>query len=222
MAELELLDRERRTTERRLTNATRGREGLFRYAPEALPPKSYYPSGPQVAPFWFATPVHFYSALDNVPADLRDHRQTAAPERELQPSIVINHRTDAPADFLLREGDEAMGNFENRYPCELCATLTTGTWGYQPNAKIKSRDDMIRLLVGAVVQDANLLLNVGPRPDGQIEPEQAERLHKIGDWLKQFGQSIYSTRGGPYLPGDFGVSTDRDRSIYLHIPKLNG
>jgi alpha-L-fucosidase len=142
--------------------------------------------------------------------------------RKLQPSIIINDRTDAPADFQSREGDGAMGNFDNQHPWELCTTLTTGAWGYQPNAKIKSRNEVIRLLVGAVGRDGNMLLNVGPRPDGQIEPEQAERLREVGDWLKQYGPSIYATRGGPYLPGDFGVSTYHDRTIYLHILNFTG
>jgi alpha-L-fucosidase len=137
--------------------------------------------------------------------------------RKLQPSIIVNDRTDAPADFLSREGDQALGNFDSQRPWELCTTLTTGAWGYQPNAKVKSLNDVIRLLVGAVGRDGNLLLNVGPRPDGQIEPEQAERLREVGDWLKRYGQSIYATRGGPYLPGDFGVSTYHDRTIYLHV-----
>jgi alpha-L-fucosidase len=142
--------------------------------------------------------------------------------RKLQPSIIINDRTDAPANFLSREGDKALGNFGNQHPWELCTTLTTGSWGYQPGAKAKSRDYVIRLLVGAVGRDGNLLLNVGPRPDGQIEPEQAQRLREVGDWLKQYGQSIYATRGGPYLPGDFGVSTYHDRTIYLHILNQTG
>jgi alpha-L-fucosidase len=137
--------------------------------------------------------------------------------RKLQPSIIINDRTDAPADFLSREGDHALGNFDSQHPWELCTTLTTGAWGYQPNAKVKSLNDVIRLLVGAVGRDGNLLLNVGPRPDGQIEPEQAERLREVGDWLRRYGKSIYATRGGPYLPGDFGVSTYHDKTIYLHV-----
>lgn len=137
--------------------------------------------------------------------------------RKLQPSLILNDRTDAPADFRSREGDAAMGDFNNQHPWELCTTLTTGAWGYQPNAPIKSLDDVLRLLIGAVGRDGNLLLNVGPRPDGQIEPAQAARLREVGDWLARYGQSIYSTRGGPYLPGDFGVSTYRDHTIYLHI-----
>jgi alpha-L-fucosidase len=136
--------------------------------------------------------------------------------RKLQPRIMINNRTDAPADFESREGDGALGDFDNTHPWELCTTLA-GSWGYRPHAKVKSLDDCIRLLVGAVCRDGNLLLNVGPRPDGQIEPDQVQRLHEIGDWLSRYGQSIYSTRGGPYLPGDFGVSTYHDKTIYLHI-----
>jgi alpha-L-fucosidase len=142
--------------------------------------------------------------------------------RKIQPSIIINDRTDAPADFQSREGDQAMGDFQSKYPWELCTTLTVGAWGYQPNAILKTRDEIILLLVGAVGRDGNLLLNVGPRPDGQIEPAYASRLREVGDWLHQYGQSIYGTRGGPYLPGDFGVSTYRDRTVYLHILKPIG
>jgi alpha-L-fucosidase len=137
--------------------------------------------------------------------------------RKLQPSIILNDRTDAAADFRSREGDQALGDFENRYPWELCTTITDGPWGYDPSAKIKSLDHLIRLFVSAVGRDGNFILNVGPRADGQIDPPQAERLREIGAWLQKYGQSIYATRGGPYLPGDFGVSTYRDNTIYLHI-----
>lgn len=137
--------------------------------------------------------------------------------RKLQPSVIVNDRTDAAADFRSREGDGALGEFENRYPWELCVTITEGPWGYDPNAKIKSLDHLIRLFVSAVGRDGNFILNVGPRPDGQIDPAQAQRLREIGAWLGKYGDSIYATRGGPYLPGDFGVSTYRDKTIYLHI-----
>jgi alpha-L-fucosidase len=84
-------------------------------------------------------------------------------------------------------------------------------------AKIKSLDNLIRMLVSAVGRDGNYLLNVGPMPNGQIDPAYAARLREMGAWLHQYGESIYSTRGGPYLPGDFGVSTYRDKTIFLHI-----
>ena len=104
--------------------------------------------------------------------------------RKLQPSVILNDRTDAAADFRSREGDGALGDFENRYPWELCTTITDGPWGYDPNAKIKSLDHLIRLFVSAVGRDGNFILNVGPRADGQIDPPQAERLREIGAWLR--------------------------------------
>jgi alpha-L-fucosidase len=137
--------------------------------------------------------------------------------REKQPNIVINDRTDAPADFRSREGDGALGKFDNQTPWELCTTIVEGGWGYQKDAKVKPLARVLRLLIGAAGRDGNFLLNVGPRPDGEIEPSQAERLHELGDWLKQNGESIYGTRGGPWLPGDYGVSTHRGKTVYVHI-----
>ena len=115
-----------------------------------------------------------------------------------------------------------MGKFDNQTPWELCTTLTEGAWGYQVGAKIKSLDALIQLLVGAVGRDGNFLLNVGPRPDGQIDPAHAARLREIGAWLSKNGESIYATRGGPYLPGDYGVSTYRKNVVYLHLLHFNG
>ena len=137
--------------------------------------------------------------------------------REKQPSIIINDRTDAPADFRSREGDGALGKFDNRTPFELCTTIVEGGWGYQKDAKVKSLAHLIQLLVSAAGRDGNFILNVGPRPDGEIDPPQVERLHEIGAWLKQNGDSIYGTRGGPWLPGDYGVSTHKGNIVYLHL-----
>jgi alpha-L-fucosidase len=137
--------------------------------------------------------------------------------RERQPDLITNDRVDAPADFRVRESDSSLGGFENRYPWELNVTIVEGAFGYQAGAKVKSLGYLIRLLVGAAGRDGNFLLNVGPRPDGQIDPEQAQRLREIGQWLKANGESIYGTRGGPWLPGSYGVSTHRSNIVYLHL-----
>jgi alpha-L-fucosidase len=142
---------------------------------------------------------------------------TVAHLRKLQPGIVINDRTDAPADFRSREGDGALGDFDNQTPWELCTTITEGAWGYQANAKVKPLAQLLRLLVGAAGRDGNMLLNVGPRPDGQIDPAQAERVKEIGQWLRANGESIYGTRGGPWLPGAYGVSTHKGATVYVHV-----
>ena len=143
--------------------------------------------------------------------------KTVAHLRDLQPSIILNDRTNAPADFRSREGDGALGDFDNQHPWELCTTITEGPWGYDPDAKIKPFAQLLRLLVGAAGRDGNFILNVGPRSDGQIDPAQAARLHEIGDWLKVNGESIYGTRGGPWLPGEYGVSTHNGALVYVHV-----
>ena len=140
--------------------------------------------------------------------------------RAKQPNIVINDRTDAPADFRSREGDWALGKFDNQTPWELCTTIVEGGWGYQKDAKVKPLAGLLQLLIGVAGRDGNFLLNVGPRPDGEIDPSQVERLHEIGDWLKENGESIYGTRGGPWLPGEYGVSTHRGKIVYLHVLKV--
>lgn len=140
--------------------------------------------------------------------------------REKQPNIVINDRTNALADYRSREGDGALGKFDNQTPWELCTTITEGAWGYQPNAKVKPLAHLLQLLIRTAGRDGNFLLNVGPRADGEIDPPQAERLREIGAWLKQNGESIYGTRGGPWLPGDYGVSTHKGKFVYVHVLKV--
>ena len=67
-----------------------------------------------------------------------------------------------------------------------------------------------------------MLLNVGPMPTGQIAPEQAGRLEELGAWLGKHGESIYGTRGGPFKPGDYGVSTRKGNVFYLHLWECAG
>jgi len=136
--------------------------------------------------------------------------------RRLQPQLVINDRADMPADFHSRETDNALGDFDNQHPWELCTTLA-GAWGYQKGAQPKPLKHYIQLLAKVAGRDGNLLLNVGPRPDGRIDDDQVQRLREIGAWLGKFGQSIYDTRGGPYLPAHYGTSTRRGSTVYLHV-----
>lgn len=150
-----------------------------------------------------------------------EHEKVYAMLRRLQPQIIINGRADMPEDFHSREGDGALGNFDNQHPWELCTTLA-GAWGYQAGKSPKSLKDCIQLLAKVAGRDGNLLLNVGPRPDGQIDPPQAQRLKEIGEWLGKYGESIYATRGGPFLPGDYGASTHHDKMIYVHVLKWPG
>lgn len=135
--------------------------------------------------------------------------------RALQPKIVINPRSGWMGDFDTQEG--RLRGRESR-PWELCTNLSGGAWGWTPYAKdhIMTLDSCIRLLVSVVCQDGNLLLNVGPKADGEIEPAQVQRLKEIGDFLSKYGESIYDTRGGVW-DASWGGTTFTDKAIYVHI-----
>ena len=102
-------------------------------------------------------------------------------------------------------------------PLETSLTMN-GAWGFNLwDRRFKSVRELVGYLVRAAGADANLLLNVGPRPDGTIQPEAVERLRAVGEWLKTYGASIYGTRGGPVPPRAWGVTTRRDSRVYVHV-----
>jgi len=134
--------------------------------------------------------------------------------RQLQPHVIINNRAGLPADHDTPE--QRIGKFQNDRPWETCMTICR-QWAWKPNDQMKSLKQCIDTLVCVVGGDGNLLFNVGPMPDGRIEPRQVERLKEMGAWLEKYGQSIYATRGGPFMPGPWGASTYKDNTIYIHV-----
>jgi alpha-L-fucosidase len=134
--------------------------------------------------------------------------------RRLQPHVIINNRAGLPGDHDTPE--QRIGKFQNDRPWETCMTICR-QWAWKPNDKMKSLKQCIDTLVRVVGGDGNLLFNVGPMPDGRIEPRQVERLREMGKWLNKYGQSIYSTRGGPFKPGEWGASTYKGNTIYIHV-----
>ena len=140
--------------------------------------------------------------------------------RSLQPDILINNRTGAAGDYDTPEG--IIGKMQIDRPWETCMTICTD-WSWRPNDIMKSLPECLQTLVRVVCRDGNLLLNVGPTSDGQIEPRQVERLREMGQWLAKYGESVYGTRGGPFVGtepfvgSDWGGATYKDNVIYLHI-----
>ena len=147
----------------------------------------------------------------------------------LQPAALIganHHRRPFPGeDFQMFERDFLGHNTTGwndqaeigNLPLEMCDTINK-SWGYNADDEShKSLKDVVHLLVKAAGYDANLLLNVGPRPDGTIQPEFAERLREVGDWLEKNGESVYGTRGGPIPPRPWGVTTHDGNRVYVHV-----
>jgi alpha-L-fucosidase len=102
-------------------------------------------------------------------------------------------------------------------PFEMCETMNN-SWGFNLlDTHYKSTKDLVHLLVKAAGYDANLLLNVGPMPNGKIQPEFDERLREVGQWLARNGEAIYGTRGGPVPARDWGVTTRKGDTVFVHV-----
>jgi len=134
--------------------------------------------------------------------------------RQLQRNVIINNRAGLPADHDTPE--QEIGKFQTDRPWETCMTLCQ-QWAWKPDDQMKSLKECIDTLVRVTGGDGSFLFNVGPMPDGQIEPRQVDRLKEMGDWLKKYGESIYGTRGGPFKPTSWLASTHKGNTIYVHI-----
>ncbi len=137
--------------------------------------------------------------------------------RKLQPDITINNRTGAGGDYNTPE--QRVGGFDIDHPWESCMTISAHNawaWGGDKDG-VKPLEKCISMLANCAGGDGNILLNVGPRPDGKIAPEQVARLKDIGEWMKKNGESICGTRGGPFKPAKDFTSTRKGSTIYLHF-----
>jgi len=148
--------------------------------------------------------------------------------RRLDDSVLVNNRVDKgrsgmegisrsarfAGDFETPE--QRVGSYNPTTPWETCMTLGE-QWAWKPNDKLKSLRECVQTLVRTAGGDGNLLLNVGPMLDGRIELRQVELLEKIGRWLGAYGETVYETRGGPFPPQVWGVSTHRKETVYLHV-----
>jgi alpha-L-fucosidase len=176
--------------------------------------------------------IWFDGMWDKPDADWRLNK-TYSLIHSLQPAALVgsNHHLKPfdGEDFQMFEKDLPGGrtaDFNEKseigsLPLESCDTIN-GAWGYNRNDKrFKSTKQLIQYLVRAAGNNANFLLNVGPMPNGAIQPEFVERLHEMGGWLRANGDSIYHTRGGPITPRPWGVTTQSGSKIYVHVLDWN-
>jgi alpha-L-fucosidase len=160
--------------------------------------------------------------------DRWDPATTYALVRKLQPQILINNRLQMSTheqwvhqgqllpneDFYTPE--QRIGAYDDHIPWETCMTIGT-QWSWKPDDKIKSASEVVHILAQCAGGDGNLLIDVGPMPDGRIEPRQVIVLKQVGAWLDKYGESIYGTRGGPWKPTKAFASTRKGNIIYVHV-----
>jgi alpha-L-fucosidase len=171
--------------------------------------------------------IWFDGMWDKPDADWRLSRTYALIHR-LQPAALIvpnHHEAPKPGEDVQTFEQDLPGantaGFNTKeigsLPLETSLTMNQ-SWGFNiTDKRFKSVKELIGYLVRAAGNDGNLLLNIGPRPDGTIQPEAVERLRAIGDWLRTYGHSIYGTRGGPVSPRSWGATTRRGDTVFVHV-----
>ena len=111
----------------------------------------------------------------------------------------------------------ASGQTVSSLPLEMCQTMN-GMWGYKvEDQNYKSVEDLVRLIVRAASKGSNLLLNIGPQPDGNLPAAALDRLAGIGEWMNVYGASVYGTSATGIPEQSWGVTTRNDSSLFLHL-----
>nr|WP_299073362.1 alpha-L-fucosidase [uncultured Allomuricauda sp.] len=117
------------------------------------------------------------------------------------------------------QGGYSAGVQVSQLPLESCATMGKA-WGFNLNdKKYKTTKQLIHFLVNAAGKNGNLLLNVGPMPNGEIQPEFVDTLGEIGEWISTYGESIYGTRGNVIKSQEWGTMTRKGKTLFMHILK---
>ncbi|MCF0172133.1 MAG: alpha-L-fucosidase [Bacteroidales bacterium] len=148
---------------------------------------------------------------------------------ELQPNCLVanNHHIDPieGEDIQVFERDVpgenttgwVKGGVSKTIPLETCQTISKD-WGYDLNDNVHMTPrEVVRYLVGCAGLNANLLLNIGPRPDGTLPEKAVESLAEAGKWLATHGEAVYGTRSTLLPPQKWGYVTENEKYVYLHL-----
>ena len=158
--------------------------------------------------------------------------KTYALIHKLQPGTLIgsnHHKAPFPGeDFQMFErdlpGENTMGFNQTSaispLPLEMCETMN-GSWGYNiKDRRFKSTKQLIQTMIKAAGYGANFLLNNGPLPNGKLQAENIDTLRVIGKWLSKYGESYYGTTKGPVSPREWGATTQKGNTVYVHVMDL--
>ena len=146
----------------------------------------------------------------------------------LKPELLIgNNHHQSPfegEDFQMFERDlpgenkaGLSGQGISTLPLETCETMNSA-WGYRiADPWYKSVKQLVHLLVRAAAKNANLLLNIGPQPNGELPPQALDRLAGMGVWMRGHSQSVDGTTATAIPEQAWGVTTRNARTLFLHI-----
>ena len=135
--------------------------------------------------------------------------------RSHQPGLLMVDRTIHGPYENYQTPERTVPETQLDFPWESCITLSDD-WGWVPRPRWKSPEKVINLLIEIVAKGGSLVLGVGPTPEGLIQPEAVERLHAIGQWMRQNGRAIYNTRAVKhYHDGNVWFTGNKDgKTVY--------
>jgi alpha-L-fucosidase len=142
--------------------------------------------------------------------------------KKMQPKTLLSGRLrgrEGMSDYA-QEGDRSIPGKRVETDSEVPMTMRDN-WGYdKDDDNWKSVADLLERLSLTVCRGGNMLLNVGPRPDGTLCPEEMDRLRSIGRWMDANGESIYGTTGSPFdFDFAWGSISQKPGKLYLHVLK---
>jgi alpha-L-fucosidase len=134
------------------------------------------------------------------------------------PAVILNSRLNGYGDYATPEQGVPLTAPKSKY-WELCMTMND-SWGFQGNDRnYKTPNQLIRIFVDCISLGGNLLLDIGPKPDGTIPDEQVRILKDIGRWTQKHKEAIFDAGAGipaEYFRGPTTLSKDR-QTLYLFL-----
>jgi alpha-L-fucosidase len=138
--------------------------------------------------------------------------------RKNQPGILINDRTGFRPDYVTNELRDT--KYIPGLTAESENKLGNPYWSYSPDGTSNSTQWIIDRMVINAGNNSNLLLNIGPSPEGEIPEMYVQPLLEAGKWLSSHREAIYGTHGGPFFDQTWGVSTFRDNKVFVFLREL--
>jgi alpha-L-fucosidase len=141
--------------------------------------------------------------------------------RQLQPDIIINDRSQLPEDFGTPE--QHITPEKGGRAWEACMTFND-SWGYTPiDTTYKNAWQVVSMLRTVAAGGGNLLLNIGPTPEGDVPPICRRELLKVGKWMDEYGPAIYEASDPMQQEWMItGAFTRKGNTAYYHCNRWPG